>query len=139
MTPDERRAAKRAWYMANRDDQIAKKRAWYAANAEKARGYSRMWRIRNGQQPDIRLVQVRWDAKRVAQLRQLRAEGKSYAECGEALGCTKLACDAAAERYGIFKRAGKSNPTPLLPKHSPGRRETTAQSRMWATLLRAAV
>jgi hypothetical protein len=137
MTPDERRAAKRAIYAAHREQERKRKREWYAANADKARGHSRNWRIRNGLHADRRIAWSRWDAERIAKLRQMRADGITYVECGKALGCTADACERACDRYGIPKRKVNPNSEPVLAKHVAMHRESEAQSRMWAKLLGA--
>lgn len=138
MTREERNAANRAAYAAHREAHRRKKREWYAENAEKAREYSRRWRIKNGLHSDRRVPWSRWTEERIAKLRQMRADGITYAECGKELGCTKIACEDACRRYGIPKRVIRKNPEPALPKHSANRRETIAQAVLWEKLLAGA-
>jgi hypothetical protein len=138
MTREERNAAKRARYAAHREQECKRKREWYAANAATACEYSRRHRIKYGMQGDRRIAWSRWTPERVAQLRQMRAEGVTYAECGVALGCSGDACEVACDRYGIPKRKIRKHAEPAMPRHVERRRETEAQSRMWAQLLGAA-
>jgi hypothetical protein len=138
MTREERNAAKRARYAAHREQECKRKREWYAANAATAREYSRRHKIKHGKQGDRRIAWSRWDEDRVAKLRQLRAHGRTYAECAVILNSTAESCERAAARYGLPKRKIRKNREPVLAKHVARHRESEAQSRMWAELLRAA-
>jgi hypothetical protein len=138
MTREERNARKRAKYAANRERECKRKREWYAANAATAREYSRRHKIKHGLQSDRRIAWSRCDDDRVAKLIQLRAHGRTYAECAVILNSTAEACERAAARYGLPKRKIRKNREPVLAKHVARHRETEAQSRMWAELLRAA-
>jgi hypothetical protein len=51
-----------------------------------------------------------WPAEKIAQLRKLRAEGKSYKECGEALGITRNAALAKAKRLKVPSPAKAAAP-----------------------------
>jgi hypothetical protein len=124
MTPEERRAAKRARYAAHREQECKKKREWYAANVAKAREQSRRHKIKKGLQSDRRQAWSRWTPERIAQLRQMRADGITYRECAAALNSSRFACE---------------NAEPVLAKHTARRRESDAQAAMWRQLLGAAV
>lgn len=137
MTREERNARKRARYAAHREQECKKKREWYAANAATAREYSRRHKIKHGLQTDARKPWSRWDAERVAQLRQLRAEGKMYSECAVVLNSTAEACERAADRHGLPKRRINRNPEPVLAKHVARHRESDRQAEMWRQLLGA--
>jgi hypothetical protein len=145
MTREERNAAKRAIYnarkrakyAANREQEIKRKREWYAANVATAREYSRRHRAKNGAGLP-RQSWSRWDEDRVAKLTQLRAHGRTYLECAVILNSTAESCERAAARYGLPKRKIRKNREPVLAKHVARHRESEAQSRMWAELLRAA-
>jgi DNA invertase Pin-like site-specific DNA recombinase len=139
MTPEERRAAKRARYAAHREQECKKKREWYAANVAKAREQSRRHKIKKGLQSDRRQAWSRWTPERIAQLRQMRADGITYRECAAALNSSRFACENACERYGIPQRKIRQNAEPVLAKHTARRRESDAQAAMWRQLLGAAV
>jgi hypothetical protein len=137
MTKEERNARKRARYALHREQECKKKREWYAANAEKVRGYWRDWAIKKGRRGGERQAWSRWTPDRVAKLHQMRAHGRTYAECAVILNSTAEACERAADRHGLPKRRINKNREPLLARHSTIGRETPAQSAMWTKLLRA--
>jgi hypothetical protein len=139
MTREERNARKRARYAAHREQECKKKREWYAANAAVAREYSRRHKIKHGLHSDNRKPWSRWTPERIAQLRQMRAEGKMYSECAVVLNSTAEACERAADRHGLPKRRINRNPEPVLAKHVARHRESDAQAALWARLLGAAV
>jgi hypothetical protein len=139
MTREERNAAKRARYAAHRELECKRKREWYAANAATAREYSRRHKIKHGKQGDRRIAWSRWDENRVAKLTQLRAHGRTYAECAVILNSTAESCERAAARYGLPKRKIRKNREPVLAKHVARHRETAEQAAMWRQLLGAAV
>src|SRR5688572_30735472 len=138
MTREERNARKRARYAAHREQECKKKREWYAANADKARDYWRNWCIKKGKRGGERAAWSRWTPERVAQLRQMRAEGKMYSECAVVLNSTAEACERAADRHGLPKRRINRNPEPVLAKHVARHRESDRQAALWKQLLGAA-
>jgi hypothetical protein len=138
MTREERNARKRARYAAHREQECKKKREWYAANAATAREYARRHRVKCGADLSRRVPWTRWTPERIAQLRQMRADKMTYAECAKVLNSSIGACEHACVRHGIPKRKARKNPEPVLAKHVARHRESDAQARMWAELLGAA-
>jgi hypothetical protein len=137
MTPEDRKAARRAFYAEHREQMVKARREWYAANRETARNYTRKWRMKKGLWKNTGKIVTwsKWDADRIAQLRELRGQGLSHEKCGKLLGCSGKACERACVRYDIHKPDAPPGTDYTLPKHSTQRRETREQSAMWARLL----